>query len=118
MDSQFAALEEPKGSLNIDIANSPEVTGTYLAVALLGTDEERATFRAALDEVHAQVRSTSDSPVRYNAFDPRLQLWVAACLFYGGWDYYRRVYGELDPIRRGGVLPSRSPGSDQPPGAA
>ncbi len=23
--SQFAALEEPKGSLNIDIANSPEV---------------------------------------------------------------------------------------------
>src|ERR1044072_9256983 len=54
-------------------------TGTYLSVALLGTDRDRELFRAAVNTAHAQVRSTADSPVRYNAFDPDLQLWVAAC---------------------------------------
>jgi len=29
-----------------------------------------------------RVRSGTDSPVRYSAFDPRLQLWVAANMFY------------------------------------
>jgi len=29
------------------------------------------------------VRSTPSSPVSYDAFDPDLQLWVAACLYKG-----------------------------------
>jgi uncharacterized protein (DUF2236 family) len=45
---------------------------------------------------HALVYSTSDSPVQYNAFDPDLQLWVAACLYKGGVDFYRMFIGEMD----------------------
>ena len=32
----------------------------------------------------------------YNAFDPELQLWVAACLYKGGVDVYRTFVGEMD----------------------
>lgn len=71
-------------------------TFTYLAVALLGTDEERARYGASVDRVHRQVRSTAASPVRYSALDPRLQLWVAACLYYGTVDLYDRMYGPMD----------------------
>lgn len=53
-------------------------TVTYLAVAVLGTDDERKAYRRAVNKQRAQVRSTESSPVRYNAFDPGLQLWVAA----------------------------------------
>ncbi len=72
-------------------------TITYLAVALLGTDEERRLFRQAVNRQHVQVRSTADSPVAYNAFDPELQLWVAACLAYGALDLRRRLHGPLPP---------------------
>ncbi|TDD59971.1 DUF2236 domain-containing protein [Kribbella antibiotica] len=58
-------------------------TLTYLAVATMGTDAERAAYRHAVNKSHAQVRSTATSPVAYNAFDPELQLWVAACLYKG-----------------------------------
>ncbi|SFW63073.1 oxygenase MpaB family protein [Amycolatopsis australiensis] len=58
-------------------------TLTYLAVATMGTDAERAAYRRAVDRVHARVRSTAESRVAYNAFDPGLQLWVAACLYKG-----------------------------------
>ncbi len=58
-------------------------TFTYIAVALLGTDEERNAYRAAVNESHRQVRSDADSPVAYNAFNRGLQLWVAACLYVG-----------------------------------
>ena len=34
--------------------------------------------------------------MRYNAFDPDLQLWVAACLYKGGVDVYRISIGEMD----------------------
>jgi uncharacterized protein (DUF2236 family) len=71
-------------------------TFTYLAVVLLGTDEERTRFAAGVDRVHRQVRSTAASPVRYSALDPRLQLWVAACLYYGTVDLYDRMYGPMD----------------------
>lgn len=58
-------------------------TLTYLSVALMGTEEERTRYRQAVNGSHVQVRSTEDSPVTYNAFDPTLQLWVAACLYRG-----------------------------------
>lgn len=58
-------------------------TFTYLAVALLGTDEERNAYRAAVDDSHRAVRSKPGDEVAYNAFDPQLQLWVAACLYRG-----------------------------------
>jgi uncharacterized protein (DUF2236 family) len=71
-------------------------TGTYLAVAAIGTDADRESFRAAVDTVHQLVRSTPSSPVRYNAFDPKLQLWVAACLYRYFVDQHEFLHGPLD----------------------
>lgn len=70
-------------------------TGTYLAVATVGTESDREVFRAAVDTAHRQVRSTPASPVRYNAFDPKLQLWVAACLYRYFVDQHELLYGPL-----------------------
>ncbi|WP_084509543.1 oxygenase MpaB family protein [Nocardia pseudovaccinii] len=72
-------------------------TLSYLAVALMGSDEERARYREAVNESHRPVRSTSASPVKYNAFDPTLQLWVAACLYWGIDDLYTRMHGPMNP---------------------
>ncbi|MFF1608931.1 oxygenase MpaB family protein [Amycolatopsis sp. NPDC058278] len=58
-------------------------TLTYLAVATMGTDAERAAFRKGVNRAHSQVHSTASSPVAYDAFDTDLQLWVAACLYKG-----------------------------------
>lgn len=71
-------------------------TVTYLAVAMLGTEEDRAAFRAATNTSHRHVRSGPDSPVPYNAFDPRLQLWVAACLYRGTIDSLTLLFGPVD----------------------
>ncbi|MEZ0578044.1 oxygenase MpaB family protein [Nocardioides sp. MH1] len=74
-------------------------TFTYLSVALLGSDDERAAYRREVNRQHAQVRSpggTAESPVKYNAMDPGLQLWVAACLYWGMEDMVQRLHGPLD----------------------
>ncbi|GFG52997.1 hypothetical protein CQY20_04980 [Mycolicibacterium agri] len=71
-------------------------TFTYLAVAAQGTPEQKAAFRRAVNRQHAQVYSTDESPVSYNAFDPELQLWVGACLYKGVRDVYRIFVGEPD----------------------
>jgi ER-bound oxygenase mpaB/B'/Rubber oxygenase, catalytic domain len=71
-------------------------TITYMSVALMGSDTERAYYRRQVNRAHALVRSDPDSPVRYNAFDPRLQLWVAACLYRGGMDVRIRLHGPAD----------------------
>ncbi|WP_319445990.1 MULTISPECIES: oxygenase MpaB family protein [unclassified Mycobacterium] len=70
-------------------------TFQYIAVAILGTPEDRLAFRAAVDGAHRQVKSTADSPVRYNAFDRDLQMWVAACLFVGLEDTYQLLRGAM-----------------------
>jgi uncharacterized protein (DUF2236 family) len=72
-------------------------TFSYLAVAILGNADDRAAFRAAVDVAHRPVKSTPESPVKYNAFDPKLQLWVAACMFVGLEDVYQLLRGELTP---------------------
>ena len=68
-------------------------TVTYLSVALLGTADERAFYRRQVNRSHAQVRSGAGSPVRYSAFDPELQLWVAACLYRGTIDVHTLLHG-------------------------
>ena len=70
-------------------------TSQYLAVAVLGSEQDRAAFREAVDSVHRQVISTPESPVQYNAFDRELQMWVAACLFVGLEDTYKLLRGEM-----------------------
>jgi len=71
-------------------------TFTYLAVATRGSEEQKRAFSRAVNWAHAQVYSTSDSPVQYNAFNKDLQLWVAACLYKGGVDVYRTFVGKMD----------------------
>ncbi|MFN2559990.1 MAG: oxygenase MpaB family protein [Jatrophihabitans sp.] len=70
-------------------------TFTYISVALLGTDDERARYREAVNGQHRQVRSQPDDPVQYNAFSRDLQLWVAACMYYGAMDLYSKLYGPM-----------------------
>ena len=70
-------------------------TSQYLAVAVFGSEQDRAAFRAAVDSVHRHVLSTPESPVAYNAFDRDQQMWVAACLFVGLEDTYKLLRGEM-----------------------
>lgn len=71
-------------------------TTQYLAVAILGTDAERAAYRKAVNGAHRQVRSEPGSSVEYNAFDRNLQLWVAACLYIGFEDTYQLLQGKMN----------------------
>lgn len=67
----------------------------YIGVALLGDHELRVAYRQAVNGQHRQVRSTADSPVKYNAFNRDLQLWVASCIHYGLVDSITRMHGPL-----------------------
>ena len=71
-------------------------TFTYLAVATRGNAAQQKAYRKAVTQAHSQVTSTNESPVKYNALDPELQLWVAACLYKGGVDIRRTFIGEMD----------------------
>lgn len=71
-------------------------TLTYVYVMALGTDEERRIIARLVNRAHAEVRS----PGRYSAFDPELQLWVAATLAHSGLFIYERTFGPLDPASR------------------
>ena len=71
-------------------------TTQYLAVAILGTHEERMAYREAVNAVHRHVRSEPGAPVKYNAFDRDLQLWVAACLYIGFEDTYQLLHGRMN----------------------
>ena len=89
-------------------------TLSYLAVAILGTPEDRAAYRAAVDRAHRQGPFHTDSPVKYNAFDRDLQMWVAACLFVGLEDTYQLLRGELsaeqaEEFYRSGFTPGTTP---------
>lgn len=70
-------------------------TFTYLAVSMLGTDEERSAFRKEINRQHAQVYNRPGEPVEYKAMDPKLQTWVAACLYYGTVDMIEKMHGPL-----------------------
>ncbi|GEE00896.1 hypothetical protein nbrc107696_13420 [Gordonia spumicola] len=71
-------------------------TAQYLSVAIIGSDEEKAAFREAVNSAHRHVKSDEHSPVKYNAFNRELQLWVAACLFIGIEDTHQLLHGKMD----------------------
>jgi uncharacterized protein (DUF2236 family) len=54
-------------------------TMTYIYALTLGSEEERRLVARLVNKAHAPVRSA-----RYSAFDPQLQLWVAATLYRSG----------------------------------
>ncbi len=99
-DVGYGVLESRVESGRIDLhpVKRARTTFTYLAVASAGSDAQKAAFRRAVNRVHAHVYSTPDSPVRYDAFNPDLQLWVAACLYKGAVDVHRIFVGDLDEV--------------------
>ncbi|MBJ7339613.1 oxygenase MpaB family protein [Mycolicibacterium sp.] len=94
----YGVLESRVESGRVDLhpIKRARTTFTYLAVAGSGSDDQKAAFRRAVNKAHAQVYSTDESPVQYNAFDKDLQMWVAACLYKGAVDSYRTFVGEMD----------------------
>ncbi len=84
-------------------------TGTFLAVALMGTDDDMAYIHDAVGRVHDQVYSTATSPVRYSGNDSRLQLWVAVCLLKYFIDQYELLYGPLSAEEKEMVLTQAHP---------
>ncbi|GLW66746.1 hypothetical protein Arub01_49900 [Actinomadura rubrobrunea] len=98
----YGVLESPveSGQLHRHPIKRARTTFSYLAVAIMGSQRDKTAYRKAVNKAHAQVRSRPDSPVSYNAFDPELQLWVAACLYRGFEDTYRAFIGPLPPDAR------------------
>ncbi|MEV5707182.1 oxygenase MpaB family protein [Actinoallomurus sp. NPDC052274] len=97
------------GQLHRHPIKRARTTFSYLAVALMGDPGERAAYRKAVNKAHAQVRSGPSSPVPYNAFDPALQLWVAACLYRGLEDTYEAFIGPMTPAVRDRLYESAAP---------
>lgn len=83
------------GALTAHPWKRARTTTQYLTVAILGDEEERKAYREAVNSVHRHVKSDANSPVKYNAFDRELQLWVAACLFIGFEDSHQLLHGKM-----------------------
>lgn len=71
-------------------------TGQYLALSVMGSDDDREVMRKAVAEVHDAVYSRADSPVKYSGNSRELQVWVAMCLFKYYLDQYTLVHGPLE----------------------
>jgi uncharacterized protein (DUF2236 family) len=67
----------------------------YIAVALLGSEDDRAIVRREVNRQHREVRSRPDDEVAYDAFDVELQLWVAACMYRGALDAATFIHGSM-----------------------
>lgn len=84
------------GNVLIHPVKRLRTTLSYLAVAVLGTEHEKALYRNEVDLSHRYVHSAPGATVKYNAFDPALQLWVAACLYQGFVLGHETLRGPLD----------------------
>lgn len=95
----YGVMESPVDSGNVTKHPFKRYRTTigYLAIALFGSRELRLTYREAVNGSHRHIRSGPNSPVKYNAFNRDLQLWVASCIFYGARDAIIRCHGPLTP---------------------
>ena len=92
------AIAESKvesGSLRHHPVKRTRTTLAFIMVALFGTDHERVTLRREINSQHRLVHSALDDEVAYDALDPELQLWVAACMFRGVIDTVTLLYGPV-----------------------
>ncbi|HUY07060.1 MAG TPA: oxygenase MpaB family protein [Acidimicrobiales bacterium] len=85
------------GSLAKHPLKRTRTTLAYIVIALFGSEGERKVLRREVNGQHRQVLADERSPVDYHAFDPRLQLWVGACMYRGFEDATRFLYGEQNP---------------------
>lgn len=86
-----------------DFTNRPldrlHATLTYVYAVACGTPDELRAVRRRVNRAHAPVHSapagdSADQPT-YNAFNPELQLWVAATLYDSAMTVHDRVFGPL-----------------------
>lgn len=68
----------------------------FVYMMIHGTDAERQQISRMVNKAHASVRSAG----RYSAYDPELQLWVAATLAHNGIFIYEKTFGPLDEASR------------------
>ena len=85
------------GSLYAHPVKRTRTTLGYVMIALFGSVHERSELRRQVNGQHRMVRSGPDAAIAYNAFDPELQLWVAACMYRGIEDAARTLYGPTSP---------------------
>ncbi|MFF1634428.1 oxygenase MpaB family protein [Leifsonia sp. NPDC058248] len=73
-------------------------TMTYVYASVFASPDELAYVRRSVNRAHAPVHAAAhgDEPA-YNAFDPHLQLWVAATLYDSMVTLYERLFGRLPP---------------------
>lgn len=77
-------------------ADRLRTTLTYVYGMAVGTEEEKRTIARLVNKAHVPIRSEG----RYSAFDPELQLWVAATLTEMGERVWELTFGPLDPVSR------------------
>ena len=70
-------------------------TLTYVYVMTMGTEVERKAVARMVNKAHRTVRSSD-----YTAFDPHLQLWVAATLAQNGEFIYEKTFGPMSEATR------------------
>ncbi|MDY0892825.1 oxygenase MpaB family protein [Frigoribacterium sp. CFBP9030] len=72
-------------------------TMTYLYAVVFGSPAERAHVRREVGRAHRPVHADGSQGVRYDAFDPASQLWVAATLYDSAMTIFEQVHGPLTP---------------------
>ena len=70
-------------------------TMTYLYAIVFGTPSEVAHVRRVVGRAHRPVHDGGSSSVRYDAFDPGLQLWVAATVYQSAITMFELCFGPL-----------------------
>lgn len=68
----------------------------YAYAVVFGTDAERAAAVRLVNRAHAPVRGALDDGQRYTAYDPALQMWVAATLYDTAVTVHAELFGPLD----------------------
>jgi uncharacterized protein (DUF2236 family) len=73
-------------------------TLTFAYAAVYGSPDEVLAVQRAVNRAHAPVHAADAAPEgpAYNAFDPHLQLWVAATLYDSAVTVYEHTFGSLD----------------------
>jgi uncharacterized protein (DUF2236 family) len=84
-------------------------TLTYCYAVVGGSEQDAALVRRHVNAAHAPVRSGTGDPVAFNAFDPDLQLWVAATLYDAAVVVHHLVWGALSRPQADLVLAQFAP---------
>lgn len=72
-------------------------TLTFAYAVAFGTADDIAAVTSRVNHAHAPVRSPGgEGSPAYNAFDPQLQLWVAATLYDSAVTAHEAVFGPMD----------------------